>query len=69
MQQMRLGNARSKSEFDVGSSAGVGCGVDSRRWLGGAAAGTGVESKEGSKLKEKAQKVAAASGGAAARLG
>ena len=39
LQQMRLGNARSKSRFDVGSSAGVGGGVASRCWLGGVAAG------------------------------
>ena len=39
MQHMRLEYSRSKSEPDVGSSAGVGCGVDSRCWLGGAAAG------------------------------
>ena len=39
MQHMRLENSSSKSEPDVGSSAGVGCGVDSRCWLGRAAAG------------------------------
>ena len=39
MQQMRQENSRSKSEPDVGSSAGVGCGVDSWPVLAGRGGG------------------------------